>query len=202
MYKSLSKLPDAYQEVEWIWWSTPSWSTSASTTSPYIDTWYIASSNAWILMEMLHTATRDNAQFIYIDVNWWERWWITAYPSWNWCPQWVTWHQTNVAYNINQWYKIWLNYNNSWECTIDGTNIYTLSWSPNPNKNIVIWNLSYYNLWYKIKSAKISDWTTLVRDLVPCYRKSDGEIWLYDLVGKQFYTNAGTGTFTKWSDVN
>ncbi len=38
-------------------------------------------------------------------------------------------------------------------------------------------------------------------DLVPCYRKSDDEIGLYDIVRRVFLTNAGTGTFTKGADV-
>lgn len=38
-------------------------------------------------------------------------------------------------------------------------------------------------------------------DLVPCYRISDGVIGVYDTVNHKFYTNAGTGTFTKGSDV-
>ena len=37
----------------------------------------------------------------------------------------------------------------------------------------------------------------LIRYYIPCYRKSDSVIGLYDLVGKQFYTNSGTGTFNK-----
>ena len=42
---------------------------------------------------------------------------------------------------------------------------------------------------------KIYDNGTLIRDFVPCINAS-GEVGLYDLVGKQFYRNAGTGTFT------
>lgn len=42
----------------------------------------------------------------------------------------------------------------------------------------------------------------LMCSLVPCYRKSDNEIGLYDLVSQTFYTNQGTGTFTKGADVN
>jgi hypothetical protein len=38
-------------------------------------------------------------------------------------------------------------------------------------------------------------------DLIPCYRKSDGAIGMYDLVGGRFYQNAGTGTFAKGGDV-
>lgn len=42
----------------------------------------------------------------------------------------------------------------------------------------------------------------IVRDMIPCYRKSDGEIGMYDLVSKIFFTNAGSGAFTKGADVN
>ena len=38
-------------------------------------------------------------------------------------------------------------------------------------------------------------------DLVPCYRKSDGKIGMYDLVNGVFYTNSGRGTFIKGEDV-
>lgn len=38
-------------------------------------------------------------------------------------------------------------------------------------------------------------------ELVPCYRKSDGEIGMYDVVRKIFLTNAGTGSFTKGPDI-
>ena len=46
----------------------------------------------------------------------------------------------------------------------------------------------------KIYSCKLYDNDTLIRDFVPCI-KDDGEVGLYDLVGKQFYGNAGTGVF-------
>ena len=39
------------------------------------------------------------------------------------------------------------------------------------------------------------------REFIPCYRKSDTEIGLYDLVEKTFYTNDGSGTFVKGADV-
>ena len=53
----------------------------------------------------------------------------------------------------------------------------------------------------KIYSLKIYDKNTLQRDFIPCYRKSDGEIGLYDLVSQEFYTNQGTGTFIKGADI-
>ena len=36
---------------------------------------------------------------------------------------------------------------------------------------------------------------TLICSLIPCYRKSDGVIGMYDTVRKQFLTNAGSGNF-------
>lgn len=38
-------------------------------------------------------------------------------------------------------------------------------------------------------------------NLIPCYRKSDSMIGLYDTVSKAFLVNAGTGSFTKGADV-
>lgn len=40
-----------------------------------------------------------------------------------------------------------------------------------------------------------------VRNFIPCYRKSDNVIGLYDLVNDVFYTNNGTGIFLKGADV-
>lgn len=64
------------------------------------------------------------------------------------------------------------------------------------------WTASDY-WYYKLYYMKIrDDSNNLVRNFVPCYRKSDNVIWLYDLVDNQFYTNSWTWTFTKWPDVN
>jgi len=49
---------------------------------------------------------------------------------------------------------------------------------------------------YKIYEVQLKDNSVLVRNFIPCYRKSDNEPGMYDLVNNQFYTNQGTGTFT------
>lgn len=54
---------------------------------------------------------------------------------------------------------------------------------------------------FKLYSCKIYDNNTLVRDFVPCFRDSDREVGLYDLVNGVFYTNQGTGVFTYGSTV-
>ena len=53
----------------------------------------------------------------------------------------------------------------------------------------------------KLDYAKYYDNDVLVRDFVPCYGKTDGEIGLYDLVNDKFYFNLGSGTFIKGNDV-
>ena len=57
-------------------------------------------------------------------------------------------------------------------------------------------NIETRNCTAKLYELKIYDDNILIRDFVPCYRKSDNEIGLYDLVNNVFYTNAGTGVFT------
>ena len=53
----------------------------------------------------------------------------------------------------------------------------------------------------KIYYSKLYNNNILVFDGVPCYRKSDNEIGMYDLVSNTFFTNAGTGTFTAGTEI-
>ena len=56
----------------------------------------------------------------------------------------------------------------------------------------------------RIFSVKLMDkiTNTIARNFIPCYRKSDNEIGMYDLVNNVFYTNAGTGVFLMGTEVN
>ena len=53
----------------------------------------------------------------------------------------------------------------------------------------------------KLYNFKLYDSTTVVRDYIPCYRKSDGEIGLYEIIEGRFLTNQGSGTFNKGLDI-
>jgi hypothetical protein len=57
------------------------------------------------------------------------------------------------------------------------------------------WNYYYFNIYNRNTS-------TYERQMIPCYRKSDNVIWMYDIVNWVFYTNNGSWTFTKWNDVD
>ena len=49
--------------------------------------------------------------------------------------------------------------------------------------------------------SKIYDNNVLIQHLIPCYRKSDAVIGMYDIVNNTFIINMGTGTFLKGSNL-
>lgn len=83
------------------------------------------------------------------------------------------------------------------------------------DSSYIAWN-SAENLWlFGVHRTTIGSWGTrtiryfkywdkdgnLLRDMIPCYRKSDNVIGMFDLVSQTFFTNAGTGVFTVGEDV-
>lgn len=72
--------------------------------------------------------------------------------------------------------------------------IFTVNNSGEPDSRMAHGSLYYFRI--------LDETDTFVRDLVPCYRKSDNKPGLYDLCGSicpltnsPFYINAGTGEF-------
>lgn len=103
---------------------------------------------------------------------------------------------------------------NKSECKIDGVSVITFDGAMttefSQDTSMCIFgyqdstdpNLAYSRQsWSRCSYFQIYDNGVLVNDLVPCYRKSDGVIGMYDLVQRAFRTNVGTGTFTKGADV-
>ena len=54
----------------------------------------------------------------------------------------------------------------------------------------------------KIEFFKIYENGTLAMDLIPCIRKSDGVVCMYDNVSKSFFENEGTGSFVPGTLTN
>lgn len=54
----------------------------------------------------------------------------------------------------------------------------------------------------RVYSARCSRGHEVVREYIPCYRKADGVIGLYEMHTGAFLTNAGTGSFAKGADVD
>ena len=203
-----SRLPSAYQEVEWIW---NSW-------TQYIDTG-VAIPNHKAIANIEYTA-----------FNGWM--YLGAYM---WADSWVPWGHLRLywgrAGTTGQFcYGLLSNYseyggsvslNTKYELEVsmvpwnlyfkhDGTTYGTSSATYTTSKAWNYWILAQNNeqSWEIWNSAKVYDYKVydgsdvLLRDFVPCYRIADWVIWMYDLVNDVFYTNNWSWTFTKWPDVN
>lgn len=59
----------------------------------------------------------------------------------------------------------------------------------------------YKKLYGNIYYCKILSNGMAQRNFIPCYRKSDDEVGMYDTVTKQFFGNKGSGSFTYGNEV-
>ena len=91
----------------------------------------------------------------------------------------------------------------------DTTQESTLTYTNSFNLNMNFWlfrrnanseDLKYYS-YNKLYYFRMYQNGTLVRDFIPCYRNSDNEAGLYDLINNVFYTNQGTGKFIKGPSI-
>lgn len=116
--------------------------------------------------------------------------------------------QTDTSYTlkVNTPYKIYSNKNKLYvNDSLVHTATYTTFQSPYnmlllaSQDNTESAGANYWNgnLYY----CKIWDNETLVRNFIPCYRKNDNVVGLYDSVNGEFYANAGTGNFAKGPNV-
>lgn len=90
--------------------------------------------------------------------------------------------------------------------TVNGETHTVTSFTANTNnyalfRAMAIVGSDYYYANARIYSCKMIQQDILVRDFVPCYRKADNVIGLYDVVNDDFYINIGSGTFIKGEDV-
>lgn len=77
-----------------------------------------------------------------------------------------------------------------------GCNIYLGSLNNNGSKNH-----SYSAGGLVIYDCKIYESKDLIRYFIPCYRKSDNHIGMYDVVNDVFYMNLGAEAFIKGTDI-
>ena len=115
--------------------------------------------------------------------------------------------EENIFYNIKSIMK-----SGTQELFLNGTRIGTssyaeLSYDETNPKYIYMFISQYVNSTNGGTSAKCKEakWydenDNLVRDFIPCYRKTDGEVGMYDLITGKFYTNSGSGAFAKGNDI-
>lgn len=110
-------------------------------------------------------------------------------------------HQSSAPYSINpnQYYDLTYDHTNG--ITINGTQ-YEFDKTPGEGtssaNNVYLFRANGSSNFGtgKIYYYKQYNNDVLVLDLVPCYRKTDNVLGMYDLVNNVFYTNSGTGTFS------
>ena len=203
MIEFISQLPTEYQEVEYI----------QSSGTQYIDTGVVATSGFEIDIKInIDTVTGSWAPILSAhELSAPYKRNFIAYTSSNKMEidagDKIT--QTSVTLAGDDAIKA-SNVENNFYLNVNGTN-YT------PTVTTAASNLAYsgrsmhllhsngYDFGYtsgKVYYCKITVDGTLVRNFVPCYRKSDKIVGLYDLVNGVFYTNAGTGNFAKGKNSN
>ena len=205
VYMPYTKLPSTYQEVEYI----------QSNGTQYIDTWVYVNPDYTIEMKFEITSSVRYNTFFGTRTNWQQRYvWRTenikngifyiqrskrytdnSYESYEW------------NFNVNQIYTLKMNQELYIDWSLKKT--FSASTSSTPFDTplalfalrydlTTAWDFFYWKIYY----CKLwDDSNNLIRDFVPCYRKSDNVIWLYDLVNNQFYTNSWSWTFSKGDDI-
>lgn len=193
-----SKLPSIYQEVEYI----------ESSGSQWIDTNFTPTVNTKIQMKFMNLETtgkailgalnslndKDDYRFFnasnvfYFDVPGTGQYGARIYGGS--CPSNLI-HEVEIG---NFYIKFVNGASNIVSSTTQNfVTSGTLALNTYSSKSFISKNRWYY--------VRIYENDVLVRNLTPCYRKSDKKVGLYDTVGKIFYTNAGLGEFSVGKDA-
>lgn len=191
-----ARLPAEYQEVEWI----------QGDGSAYIDTNIVPTVNSAMEAEMA-AQSQTSANFLGSrdGITGADKAFIVAsyasahkfgFMRWGYGVQ-------TIPFDTN-----WHHYRLSpTEATVDGVN-YSLNTpkAQTSSRKITLFKedggtSTSRPIYIALKFFMFWDDGAIIADYVPCYRKADDVIGMYDLVSNTFFTNAGTGTFTKGADV-
>ena len=186
-------LPGIYQQVEWI----------QASNSQYIDTLVYPTNKTKVDFKISNWSQTWSHQIFWEDRNWSSWDWgfsiVTDAYHFNWpvsCSHWMNNWAVHIWEYSQQWlYVDWVLKATPATTTFTASNTMTIFCLNRNGSKIEFTDnkLYYFNIY--------EDWN-LIREFIPCYRKSDWVIWFYDKVNKEFYTNQGSWTFTKGNDVN
>ena len=203
VYKSHYDRHKYYQEVEYIENTSTSYiNTGLLCKSWYkIDLKYYTSSSNNLDQTIAWCAVLDASTPLYYWINY-NSWYRSIYLNYN--SRWhditntqAVWNLYEASVTIRNWSQVVIL---NWNTVYSSTDSVSQSW----NSNLVLFTSRWGNYaLIKLYYMQIYDENNeKLRDFVPCYRKSDSVIWLYDAANNQFYTNDWSWTFTKWADVN
>ena len=195
-YGPLKSVPATYQQVEYI----------GSTGTQTIDTGYNLTSNNFIFEDIYEYAALTNNEACIGGTAGIFEFGNTGSKFFNWSA-----NKSSSAYgpgtpaiNTKYHYKAIVSAS-QYSCTIDDVGGTPIVYNHNSIGKRIYINRYYSNahqLNGKQYMVRIWDNGLLVRDYLPCYRKSDNVIGMLDMVNNVFYTNAGSGTFTKGNNVS
>ena len=168
------KLPDEYQEVEYI----------ESTGTQYINTTIVFQKNDEIITKTSATSSKTYNTIYGCD------------------------GQLEVYFNADYYIRVW---GNRASITSDSGNIgkneihdIRCQITSNITNPLIIFAYApngSYPLNGRIYNFSIIRNHETIYDLIPCYRKSDSVIGMFDIINNEFYENAGNGTFYKGNDI-
>lgn len=194
---TIGNIPEQYQQVEYI----------ESTGTQYIDTGINMASNIQLVLDF-QLLTSENSGERILTGSWDNRARGFIFAIRNGVFQYIygndSWNGTTAVAD-SQRHTITVNkegkaFFDEQELASQGSN--TL----NSNTSIYLFNTNVLRAWNtgikaKIYSVQIYQNGTLIRDFIPCYRKADEMVGMYDQVNGQFYTNIGTGEFIKGKNI-
>mgnify|MGYP004647282361 FL=1 len=193
------KLPTGYTQLDFI----------QSSGTQYIDTGFVPNQNTGVLMDTiaLNVASANVGSFFFGSNASSQTNAIEGYIYSDACVGVYNGIQANGTVTVSANNRLDLKYYRNYQRAIrtnDSSTVFNQTYtaatftSPN-NLNLFRLPRGFYGV-LKFMSARIYDNDVLIRYFVPC-RDSNGNIGLYDVIGKQFYNNSGAGTFTAGNDV-
>lgn len=178
-----------YEQIDYI----------ESTGTQWIDTGVVPTNTTGFKADIMTTAKVSDQIFFGSRTTTDTRAWVgktsSIYYGWN-TLEYTTFGSSDMYLN-----SIKLNYLNDRNFSINGSLIHSISSSLGSNtKSVYVFagndnGTAKYFSQIRIYNLQITQDSKVVRDLVPCYRKSDKTVGLYDKTSGVFYTNKGTGSF-------
>ena len=191
MIEFISQLPIEYQEVEYI----------QSSGTQYIDTGFVVNKSDSYVLE-IDGLFPSQAQ-AYQGCNGYMQFFVSSKYGIS--------NESSISVGNRDTVRI-AYANQTATLTINGSQAESKSWASYNGANVKLGVLRLgdtNNGWFNggaasgtIYGYKLWKDEVLVSDCIPCYRKSDNIVGLYDLVNGVFYTNAGTGNFAKGKNSN
>lgn len=196
------RLPSAYQEVEYI---QSSWTQYINTNVQLWTSNFELNTKCSIVS--WQTSEMAIASIWTSSPNYWNMFITTGKLL----DLYLNWHNTiSTTLQLGTTYEMSVQRtaSNTWKLALDN-DVHTYTYTPWGTNNTTLklftrWDVpwtSSSNTYIKMYSCELYVGWTLVRNFIPCYRKSDNVIWMYDTANNQFYTNSWTWTFTKWPNV-